>query len=201
MGSCLSSDSAADRRPTANVVANTGELRRFSLPITASQVLQSLNLPPNSHFLCNSDRLYFDDFIPSVAPDDHLDAAQIYFVLPAAKLQYRLAASDMAALAVKASVALDQIDASNRRRKKARIAPTLVAEEDPQSNHTVSHRKRFVGDDRNKASAAAGAGVRVSRSGSLRKLTRYSSRRAMLAVRSFKAKLTTIYEGSVTQSS
>lgn len=198
MGSCLSSDSAADRRPTANVVANAGELRRFSLPITASQVLQSLNLPPNSFFLCNSDRLYFDDFIPSLAPDDHLDAAQIYFVLPVARLQYRLAASDMAALAVKASVALDQIDASSRRRKKARITPTLVAEEDPQSNHTVNHRKRLVGDDRNKPAAA---GVRVSRSGSLRKLTRYSSRRAMLAVRSFKAKLTTIYEGSVTQSS
>ncbi|KAH6795278.1 hypothetical protein C2S51_036264 [Perilla frutescens var. frutescens] len=186
MGSCLSMSMSTTISESANVVAVTGELRRFPLPITASQVIEaeSLNLSPNSVFLCSSDRLYFDDFIPSLAPDDHLDAAQIYFVLPTSKLQYRLSASDMAALAVKASVALN-----HRRKKKARISPAaLVAVEDPQSNHTVGVNYR-KSSDHNKSSAAA-----VTRSGSLRKLSRYSSRRAMLAVKSFKMKLTTIYE-------
>ncbi|XP_057793259.1 uncharacterized protein LOC131009872 [Salvia miltiorrhiza] len=187
MGSCISSESVAG--PSANVVAITGELRLFSLPITASQALQSLNLSPNSFFICNSDRLYFDDFIPPLAHDDLLDAAQIYFVLPAARLQYRLAASDMGALAVKASLALDQI---GRRKKKARISPTWTAVEDPQSNHTVNYRKSFVSDDG--GSSKSSATPRVSRSTSLRKLSRYSSRRAMQAVRSFKIKLSTINE-------
>lgn len=185
MGICISSPSVAG--PSANVVAVTGELRRLSLPITASEALQSLDLSPNSFFLCNSDRLYFDDFIPSLAHDDLLDASQIYFALPNAKLQYRLAASDMAALAVKASLALDQI---GRRKKKARISPAIwTAVEDPQSNHTVNYRKSNLVSD-SKSSA------RVSRSGSLRKLSRYSSRRAMQAVRSFKIKLSTIHEAS-----
>ncbi|KAH6821322.1 hypothetical protein C2S53_006153 [Perilla frutescens var. hirtella] len=190
MGSCLSMSMSTTISESANVVAVTGELRRFPLPITASQVIEaeSLNLSPNSVFLCSSDRLYFDDFIPSLAPDDHLDAAQIYFLLPTSKLQYRLSASDMAALAVKASVALN-----HRRKKKARISPAaLVAVEDPQSNHTVGVNYR-KSSDRNKSSSPAAAAA-VTRSGSLRKLSRYSSRRAMSAVKSFKMKLTTIYE-------
>ncbi|KAH6757778.1 hypothetical protein C2S52_023307 [Perilla frutescens var. hirtella] len=190
MGSCLSMSMSTTISESANVVAVTGELRRFPLPITASQVIEaeSLNLSPNSVFLCSSDRLYFDDFIPSLAPDDHLDAAQIYFLLPTSKLQYRLSASDMAALAVKASVALN-----HRRKKKARISPAaLVAAEDPQSNHTVGVNYR-KSSDRNKSSSPAAAAA-VTRSGSLRKLSRYSSRRAMSAVKSFKMKLTTIYE-------
>ncbi|KAH6782841.1 hypothetical protein C2S51_008134 [Perilla frutescens var. frutescens] len=191
MGSCLSMSMSTTISESANVVAVTGELRRFPLPITASQVIEaeSLNLSPNSVFLCSSDRLYFDDFIPSLAPDDHLDAAQIYFLLPTSKLQYRLSASDMAALAVKASVALNH---RRRRKKKARISPAaLVAVEDPQSNHTVGVNYR-KSSDRNKSSSPAAAAV--TRSGSLRKLSRYSSRRAMSAVKSFKMKLTTIYE-------
>ncbi|KAL1547128.1 hypothetical protein AAHA92_23639 [Salvia divinorum] len=185
MGSCVSSRSEP---PSAAVIAATGELIRLPLPATASEALGSLNSPPDSFFLCSSDRLYFDDFIPPLAPADRLDAAQIYFALPVAKLRYRLPATEMAALAVKASAAMDQI--GRRKRKNARISPaswTTVAaeEEDPQSNHSVTYRKSFGG----KAKAAA-----VPRSGSLRKLGRYSSRRAMKAVRSFKNKLSTINE-------
>ncbi|KAG6434898.1 hypothetical protein SASPL_106542 [Salvia splendens] len=114
-----------------------------------------------------SDSLYFDDFIPPLSPADRLDAAQIYFALPAA---------------MKASAAMDQI---GRRKKKARISP--AEEDDPQSNHSVTYRKSFGGGGGKTAAA-------VSRSGSLRKLGRYSSRRAMQAVRSFKNKLSTINE-------
>ncbi|KAI3465506.1 hypothetical protein Pfo_022169 [Paulownia fortunei] len=202
MGGCLSSqssDHSCHQKPSANVVSVDGELRQYSLPITVSQVLQSQTSSPDSFFLCNSDRLYFDEYIPSLDPQEELEPAQIYFLLPTTKLQYRLAASDMAALAVKASVALEQINVSNRRRKrKTRISPVLVSEEDPQSNHTVNHIKGSVNYYRDRSNATkSSTGLRVSRAGSMRKLTRYSSRRAKLAVRSFKIKLTTIYEGSV----
>jgi hypothetical protein len=46
-------------------------------------------------FVCNSDRLYYDDYIPVLDLDDQLQANQIYFVLPASKLRQRLTASDM----------------------------------------------------------------------------------------------------------
>lgn len=191
MGGCFSLSSGGgggDQKPCAYVVSVNGELRQFPLPISVSEVVQEYS---DSVFLCNSDALYFDDFIPSLESEHQLEPSQVYFVLPNAKLQYRLAASDMAALALKASVALHQINRRGRN-NKTRISPVLVAEEDPQSNHTINYRKPKFDDPKiNKTPNL------VSRSGSVRKLTRYSSQRAKLAVRSFKMKLTTIYEGSV----
>ncbi|KAG8377179.1 hypothetical protein BUALT_Bualt08G0001200 [Buddleja alternifolia] len=210
MGCCMSSESSSSsssssadystsrrhRKPSANVVSLTGELRQYPLPVTVSQVLQSettASSSPDSFFICNSDRLYFDHYIPSLDAQEELESGQIYFLLPISKLHYRLAASDMAALAVKASVALQKINASRRNRKAARISPVLLSE-DPQSsdhNHQVQIKT-------SSPSASATRGLGVSRSGSVRrKLTRYSSRRAKLAVRSFRIKLNTIHEGSV----
>ncbi|KAL7116392.1 hypothetical protein ACP275_03G002400 [Erythranthe tilingii] len=198
MGGCLSSEST-DRNPSANVVSPSGELLRYPLPATVAQVLQS-QTPPDSVFLCNSDRLYFDDFIPSLDLHEELEPAQIYFLLPTSKLQYRLAASDMAALAVKASLAFEQINGSDRRRKrKNRISPVFVSsssEEDPQSNRTFNPIKS-TGDLHRSNATKPTDGLGITRSGSVRKLTKYSSRRAKLAVRSFRLKLNTIYEGSV----
>ncbi|KAI8556093.1 hypothetical protein RHMOL_Rhmol05G0225100 [Rhododendron molle] len=53
--------------------------------------------PTSNFFVCNSDRLYYDDYIPALDAQDKLQANQICFVLPASKLQYCLTASDMAA--------------------------------------------------------------------------------------------------------
>ncbi|CAA0824393.1 Unknown protein [Striga hermonthica] len=204
MGACLSSrsgDHSCHQKPSSNVVSADGVLRQYSLPATAADVLASQALSPDSLFLCNSDRLYFGDFIPSLNAGDQLEPAQIYFVLPAEKLQYRLSAADMAALAVKASVALDQINASNRRRKrKTRISPITSGAagggfQDPQSNQTVNQNSPMMAVNYNNKSNAGKSGMGVARSGSVRKLTRYSSRRAKLAVRSFRNKLNTIYEG------
>ncbi|KAL0366536.1 UNVERIFIED_CONTAM: hypothetical protein Sradi_3543700 [Sesamum radiatum] len=172
MGGCFSSESDYSHRQrlTANVVSVNGELR-------------------------HSDGLYFDDYIPSLDAEDELESAQIYFVLPVAKLQHRLAATDMAALAVKASAALNASD--RRRSRKARISPVLAAEEDPQSNHQIPNKiSPRSGKIASKGSSSS-SGLGISRSGSMRKLQRNSSRRAKLAVRSFKLRLTTINEGSV----
>ncbi|KZV31341.1 hypothetical protein F511_05445 [Dorcoceras hygrometricum] len=185
MGVCFSSQPADQKpKPCANVVSVDGQLRQYSLPVTASRVLGSESSSPESIFLCDSDSLCFDDYIPPLDGELELHPDQIYFVLSTSKLQYRLAASDMAALAVKASIALDKIN-SRRGRSKARISPVLVAEEHPQSNYQIQNKVSFESPLRV-----------VSRSGSTRKLQRFTSRRAKLAVRSFRIRLSTIYEGS-----
>ncbi|CAA3000848.1 poly polymerase [Olea europaea subsp. europaea] len=193
MGACLSSKSIDYQNPSANVVLLNGELRQFPVPITVFEVLLQLENSSADSFICNSDCLYFDDYIPALAPEDALQESQIYFVLPRTKLHYRLSASDMAALAVKASVALDKINAAStsthRRKRKARISPVMVLDQNIEKKSSVNNNNTM------KPSTSARLGV--SRSSSVRKLQRYSSRRAKMAARSFRIRLSTIYEGSV----
>ncbi|KAL8487149.1 hypothetical protein ACS0TY_023718 [Phlomoides rotata] len=196
MGCCYSSESDYSRhqRTSANVVSVTGELRLYPLPITVSEVLQLETSSPNSIFLCNSDLLYFDDYIPTLEANEELEPAQIYFVLPISKLESRLAASDMAALAVKASVALN---ASTLTNKSARISPVLTASEDPESTHRIPIKKNSY-INKNARNVSGRSELGVSRSSAVRRLQqRHSSRRPKLAVSSFKLKLTTVNEGTV----
>ncbi|XVE69546.1 hypothetical protein DITRI_Ditri10aG0000200 [Diplodiscus trichospermus] len=209
MGTCFSSHSTTLSKsappPTAQVVSLNGELHKYNLPVFVSQVLQaeassSSSSRSSAIFLCNSDRLYYDDYIPALDFDQQLQANQIYFVLPVSKLQQPLSSRDMAALAVKASVAIQNASKSDsHRRKKARISPvSLVAQsllvpvvdkdDAPAPTAPVPSTKSFA-----KPQAQPG----FSRSASIRKLQKYTSRRAKLAVRSFKLRLSTIYEGSV----
>ncbi|WMV27886.1 hypothetical protein MTR67_021271 [Solanum verrucosum] len=192
MGACLSSSSTIvdQKQLTSYVISISGELRQYSVPINVSQVLQSdISSDHASSFLCSSDRLYFDDFIPSLDSQYQLLPGQIYFMLPASKLKYRLSASDMAALAVKASAALEDLNKNkNKSRKsrkimsKKRISPMLLQVEE--DDYTQTNNKSTVG-----------LGISM-RSASVRKLQRLSSRRAKMAVRSFR-KLITIQEGFV----
>ncbi|KAL3372419.1 hypothetical protein AABB24_008799 [Solanum stoloniferum] len=194
MGACLSSSSTIvdQKQLTSYVISISGELRQYSVPINVSQVLQSdISSDHASSFLCSSDRLYFDDFIPSLDSQYQLLPGQIYFMLPASKLKYRLSASDMAALAVKASAALEDLNKNKNKNKsrksrkimsKKRISPMLLQVEE--DDYTQTNNKSTVG-----------LGISM-RSASVRKLQRLSSRRAKMAVRSFR-KLITIQEGFV----
>ncbi|KAK8512672.1 hypothetical protein V6N13_082793 [Hibiscus sabdariffa] len=197
MGACFSSDgldliSDSTHHPTAKVVSVSGDLHKYSLPVFVSQVLQaeaalssssSSSSSSSKIFLCNSDSLSYEEYIPALDVDDQLQANQIYFVLPVSKLQHRL----VAALAVKASLAMgnDSKNDSNRR-NKARISPVMVV---AAADLPSSAAKSFAKPQPRQPG--------MSRSGSIRKLHRYTSRRAKLAVRSFKLRLSTIYEGSV----
>lgn len=203
MGGCLSSggDSVTIRSNSALVISPKGELRPYSTPILVSDVLQSeTEAGASSFFLCNSDNLSYDERIRALDAQDELDAGQIYFVLPVSKLRDRLSASEMAALAVKASVALNakanskSITRSRSRSTKAikknnksKISPFVVMETS-KINVIVDEEARLF----DKQLPSSGLGV--SRSGSIRKMQRYSSRKARLAVRSFRLKLSTIYE-------
>ncbi|KAK9048026.1 hypothetical protein SSX86_033011 [Deinandra increscens subsp. villosa] len=186
MGACFSSSADYSSVPdSALVISPRGELRPYSTPVFVSDVLHQIAEEEEEEsaafFLCNSDNLWYDGRITPLDAHDELDAAQIYFVLPVSKLGDRLAASEMAALAVKASVALNgkrQNSPSTRKKKKqkkksksSKISPFVVAMESSRINVIVDENKQPVG---------------MSRSGSIRK--------ARLAVRSFKLRLSTIYE-------
>ncbi|KAI8013100.1 hypothetical protein LOK49_LG05G03958 [Camellia lanceoleosa] len=142
MGGCLSSIEEADSErgsgsgsgsgnglPTCNVVSANGDLHKYTVPVTVSQVLHmefptlppspsssSLSSTSNSNsnsnwnaakfFVCSSDLLYYDEYIQALNGEYQLQPDQLYFVLPASKLQYPITASDMAALAAKASLPL-----------------------------------------------------------------------------------------------
>ncbi|XVE94343.1 hypothetical protein REPUB_Repub02eG0001300 [Reevesia pubescens] len=204
MGTCFSSQnpllSQSAPPPTAQVVSLDGDLRKYNLPVFVSQVLQAEAASSSSIFLCNSDRLYYDDYIPALDMDNQLQANQIYFVLPISKLQHRLSSRDMAALAVKASVAIQNASKNiSHRRKKARISPVLIiAQPLPVVDKLDDGAPTAAAPSSTKSfPAIANPHPGFSRSASIRKLQRYTSRRAKLAVRSFKLRLSTIYEGSI----
>ncbi|XP_010471815.1 PREDICTED: uncharacterized protein LOC104751558 [Camelina sativa] len=222
MGLCVSVDrneyDSSSTTTTAKIVTINGELREYDIPVLASQVLESESTSSSSsssssrsssfYFLCNSDSLYYDDFIPAIESDEVLQADQIYFVLPISKRQYRLSASDMAALAVKASVAIEKAAGKGkkkgrkyRRRNSGRISPVVTL------NHpnAVNNRVGAAGEtmtmtmEKGKLQSRTTPFKAVngySRSGSVQKLKRYTSGRAKLAVRSFRLRLSTIYEAS-----
>ncbi|BFG30478.1 hypothetical protein CerSpe_167520 [Prunus speciosa] len=217
MGGCLSSVSSHNEElllnsPTAKVISINGSLREYPVPVIVSQVLeagQTASSSSSSSFICNSDRLYYDNYIPVLDSEDELEADQIYFILPRSKLENRLSATDMAALAVRASLAFQNASSSSssyktkekkkdphprRNNNKARISPVLI-------NYANSDVDR---DDFNEITIGASAykgqmsqKQQISRSKSVRKLQRYTSKRAKMAVRSFRLRLTTIDEGSV----
>ncbi|XP_030513419.2 uncharacterized protein LOC115727349 [Rhodamnia argentea] len=202
MGGCFSQQ-ASDPSRTAKVISVDGELHEYPVPVSVSQVLHAETCSPSSPcFICNSDRLYYEEFVPALSAHDHLSPNQIYFVLPESKLQQRVTASDMAALAVKASVALQKVAKQGggcRRRRKTQISPVLEVSFDGGARGDgdlgyggpeLEVKKSFAGD----VKTDRGAGL--SRSGSVRKAQRLSSKRMRLAVRSFRMKLSTIYEGS-----
>ncbi|PIA34153.1 hypothetical protein AQUCO_03800016v1 [Aquilegia coerulea] len=191
MGSCFSSFSESSLAPlTAKVITLNGNLQEYLVTITASQVLETES--SKSCFLCNSDKLYYDEFIQPIDPREELQVGQIYFILPANRLKSRLSAQDMAALAVKASSAIAKSSKKGSRRSKdIRISPVLDV------NQRYKNDQRFDGVKRFDQKPLNVGGI--TRSGSVRKLQRNASRRAKLAIRSFRLRLNTIYEGSAVE--
>ncbi|XP_057493537.1 uncharacterized protein LOC130779042 [Actinidia eriantha] len=99
MGICNSCESASVA--TAKLVFPDGAIREFASPVKVSHALDK----NPAWFVCNSDEMEFDDFISAVDDDEELRIGQLYFALPVSWLTRRMRAEDMAALAVKASLA------------------------------------------------------------------------------------------------
>ncbi|XP_077231917.1 uncharacterized protein LOC143865309 [Tasmannia lanceolata] len=188
MGSCYSTQTNDSVTPsTAKVITLNGSLHQFYLPVIVSQVLQ---LETTTCFLCNSDKLYYDEYIPVLDQGEQLYPGHMYFVLPIARLKYPSTASDMAALAVKASLALARVAKKSARGKKTRVSPVLDV------NQGVAGDGDFDGFNK-RLNYKVSTGV--SRSGSVRKLHRSASRREKMAYRSFRVRLSTIHEESVSE--
>ncbi|XP_050366716.1 uncharacterized protein LOC126785149 [Argentina anserina] len=108
MGICSSSSSVV----TTKLVLQDGQLQEFSNPVRASYVLQKINSPG---FVCDADDMDYGGFITAVNGDEELHLGQLYFVLPLNWLNKPLRAEEMAALAVRASLALRNMRRSSRR--------------------------------------------------------------------------------------
>ncbi|KAL5980055.1 hypothetical protein ACLOJK_036522 [Asimina triloba] len=169
---------------TATVISVNGALRQYPLSINASQVLGLETTSPSSFFLCNSDNLFFDEYIPPLDSTIQLQVGHIYFVLPLDRLQYPLTAREMAAMAVKASIALaegSKKNKSRRRKRTQKISPLSDLGEKVLENE--DEEKKTEIDD-------------AMRSKSLK---RVMSRKGRLVrprqKRPFRATLTTIHEG------
>ncbi|KAF9618112.1 hypothetical protein IFM89_000071 [Coptis chinensis] len=100
MGICSSTD--ATSVASSKLILLDGQLQEFPYPVKVSCLLQKY---PSS-FICNSDDMEFEDFVTALDEDEELQVGHLYFLLPLSKLRYPLQADEMAALAVKASLAL-----------------------------------------------------------------------------------------------
>lgn len=188
MGLCLSVQSASVAElPTAKIVTAGGDLRQYSVAVTAADAL--LHLDPGSgesaaaSFLCNSDALLFDEPAPALLPWERLQLGQVYFALPRSMLRRPLAAAEMGALAARAGWAMSAAEGGGSRRrgaKRMKICPVVDAGGDE------------AGFDKTRA-----AKLSRSSSSSVRRLQRSASRRTRMAVRSFRSRLSTIQEGTV----
>ncbi|XP_042400793.1 uncharacterized protein LOC121990790 [Zingiber officinale] len=138
MGSCFSSSFSSDAADggsehqrfslTAKVVTANGSLLEYPAETKVRDVLSGQRI--SNSFICSSDELYCNAKIPALAATDSLRPGHLYFLLPLSKLEYPLSGSDMAALAVRASVALSAYASGSgeRRRKGARRVMPVAAE-------------------------------------------------------------------------
>lgn len=222
MGSCFSSTNTEfhPRSPSAKVVSINGDLKEFPVPVTVYQVILQLDSSSNPCFLCSSDALYFDELVTALKMDYQLEANQLYFILPMSKLERPLTASDMAALAVKASEALKKSSYSkdgHRVKKKARISPVLFNDNSSDVNYynkdtavssidglliKDSYSHEFENEitigfgQKKKQSKVSNTVQSISRAESVKKVQRFASKRTLSAVRSFKLRLSIIYEAT-----
>ncbi|XP_030529472.1 uncharacterized protein LOC115740175 [Rhodamnia argentea] len=124
MGICHSSESASVVADTAKLILHDGRLQEFAHPVRVSRVLQSCCDP--ACFICNSDDMGFDGPVSALDGDEELWAGKLYFALPLSRLKRPLEAKEMAALAVKASLAMK---GKGRGRKCGRVPAASSGEE------------------------------------------------------------------------
>ncbi|KAF2316575.1 hypothetical protein GH714_041916 [Hevea brasiliensis] len=122
---------------TAKLILQDGQLEEFSYPVTVSQILKG----NHSCFVCKADDMDYNACIPAIDGDEELQLGQLYFVLPVNWINSRLSPRDMAALAVKASLALKSSGGHKILPGIRRIVPMLYA-----SNKKAVECSRMVGN-------------------------------------------------------
>ncbi|OIW09745.1 hypothetical protein TanjilG_14268 [Lupinus angustifolius] len=102
MGNCCFSSFDSNQIATAKLILHDGVLQEFSYAVKVSFLLQKYP----TYFICNSNDMDFDDVVTAIDEDEVLETGELYFAIPLSKLKLKLQADEMAALAVKASLAL-----------------------------------------------------------------------------------------------
>jgi PADRE domain len=129
--------SSATNRLKVTVITPEGFVQEFSTPVFASDTLLSAG---ETHFLCNSDTLYFDSEVSAVGPDKLLQPGQLYFMLPDYMLENTLSSADIAALAVKASSALAPLNPKRRTGKGVRRLLVGISSAPYEENEKLNQR-------------------------------------------------------------
>ncbi|KAE9614377.1 hypothetical protein Lal_00028195 [Lupinus albus] len=102
MGNCCFTSFDSNQIATAKLILHDGVLQEFSYAVKVSFLLQKYP----TYFICNSNDMDFDDVVTAIDEDEVLETGELYFAIPLSKLKLKLQADEMAALAVKASLAL-----------------------------------------------------------------------------------------------
>ncbi|KAK6946194.1 PADRE domain [Dillenia turbinata] len=109
MGICTSSQASSKLggnlfpwSSSAKLIYLDGRVQEFKQPIQAGSIL-SLN--PNN-FICSSESMHINSFVPPVPDHEELQPGQLYFLLPQSYSNVPLSLQDLCALAIKAGAAL-----------------------------------------------------------------------------------------------
>jgi len=103
-------------------------MREFTEHVKVEEILRDRP----GFFVCHADSMRFDEYLSPLSAKQELQLENLYFLLPLTRLRHPLPASDMAALAVEASAAMEQ---SRRRYKKlglrrgCKITPSVITME------------------------------------------------------------------------
>ncbi|CAL0312754.1 unnamed protein product [Lupinus luteus] len=117
MGNCCFSSFDSNQIATAKLILHDGVLQEFSYAVKVSFLLQKYP----TCFICNSNDMDFDDVVRAIDEDEVLKTGELYFAIPLSKLKLKLQADEMAALAVKASLALAKSGGHKRRFRRKRV--------------------------------------------------------------------------------
>ncbi|KAK1266474.1 hypothetical protein QJS04_geneDACA014545 [Acorus gramineus] len=127
---------------SAKVISPDGGLKEYTVPVTVAEVLLGSGYGP-TFFICDSNKLYFNERVPAMDGHEFLDLGQIYFVLPIDLMIKRsLTSTDMVALANKASSAMSK---ASKGRPSVRIVP-LAELGSPRSESPEEMKRPCMGD-------------------------------------------------------
>ncbi|XP_074573659.1 uncharacterized protein LOC141830078 [Curcuma longa] len=145
MGGCHSCDAAAPANATTAIVVvlPDGGLREYQRPVTAGGVLGKDGV---RFFVCDADNMEIEASAPEVRAAEELRQGQLYFVLPRAMLRRPLQAEDLAALAVKASAALERRSGKGEEAAAPPVLPAVETGGGKRRGGRGRGRSRFVPD-------------------------------------------------------
>lgn len=197
MGGCLSRRSVY--LPTAKLVVLRGDagglIKEFTEPVKVAEILREMP----GFFICNADSMRYDECISPLSAEQELQVKHLYFLLPVTKLRHPLLASDMAALAVEASAAMEQRRRRYNKlgRRRSKIMPNLINHQEIKSSSS-SWNEEFKREGYDSETLECRKRVDLGLRPRYKLQPAASSRRKRVNGAPFRKKLSTIHEEAFT---